>query len=92
VQVVNKLSSNASPNEDEVDYARNTTSGGINNFEVRQLMKYKAELEELKTKEFAYKKTIEKGDSILNKVSNTSLKNKLLNNNWNNIMYNITIS
>ena len=37
-------------------------------------MRYKAELEELKTKEFAYKETIEKGDSILNKVSNTSLK------------------
>ena len=78
MQVIDKLTSNASTNEDKVDYARNTNSIDENNYEVRQLMRYKAELEELKTKEFAYKETIEKGDSILNKVSNASLKNILL--------------
>ena len=78
MQVIDKLTSNASTNGDKVDYARNTNSIDENNYEVRQLMRYKAELEELKTKEFAYKETIEKGDSILNKVSNASLKNILL--------------
>ena len=78
MQINDKLTSNAFINEDEVDNARNTKPGDVNNFEVRQLMRYKAELEELKTKEFAYKETIEKGDSILNKVSKVSLKNILL--------------
>jgi len=78
VQINDKRTSNAFINEDELDNAMNTKSADVNNFEVRQLMKYKAELEELKTKEFAYKETIEKGDSILNKVSKVSRKNILL--------------
>ena len=56
------------PNQDEVANAINTKAIGINNFEIKQLMRYKCELEELKTKEVAYKETIEKGDSILDKV------------------------
>ena len=58
--------SNVSNNQ---DISKNTKSSVANNFEIRELMRYKAELEELKTKEVAYKETIEKGDSILNKVS-----------------------
>ena len=37
----------------------------------KDIIAYKAELEELKTKEVAYKQTIEKGDAILEKVCNT---------------------
>ena len=35
---------------------------------IKEIKAYKAELEELKTKEVAYKQTIEKGDAILEKV------------------------
>ena len=48
--------------------------GGINrDYELnavkeKEIEAYKAELEELKTKEVAYKQTIEKGDAILEKV------------------------
>ena len=45
-----------------------TKSNGNNNAEVTQLIRYKNELEELKTKEVAYKQTITKGDTILAKV------------------------
>ena len=51
------MSSNVSNSQ---NVSRNAKSGVVNNFEIRELMRYKAELEELKTKEVAYKETIEK--------------------------------
>ena len=41
-------------------------------FQEKEMLEYsqiKAELEELKTKEVAYKETLKKGDSILEKVN-----------------------
>ena len=40
----------------------------LNTAKEKEITVYKAELEELKTKEVAYKQTIEKGDAILEKV------------------------
>ena len=41
--------------------------------ETLEFSQIKAELEELKTKEVAYKETLKKGDSILEKVMKTKL-------------------
>ena len=58
-------------------YTMHSLQGGINrDYELttvkeKEIEAYNAELEELKTKEVAYKQTIEKGDAILEKVCNT---------------------
>ena len=72
-----KLDKHSFSNQEEVDLVKNAKARSENNFDIKQLMRYKDELEELKTKEVAYKETIEKGDSILNKVS-IALFNKML--------------
>ena len=46
-------------------------------FQEKEMLEYcqiKAELEELKTKEVAYKETLKKGDSILEKVNTDQVR------------------
>merc|ERR1719412_2244329 len=54
---------NMAKNEDGIDWEYD-----LNTAKEKEITAYKAELEELKTKEVAYKQTIEKGDAILEKV------------------------